>query len=132
MATRRYLIVGATGKQGGSVMSSLLSSSPAFPIQIFALTRNVTSSRAQSLAKKPNISVIVGDPSFPESIFSQIGSSVDGVVCMTVPGQKTSEEDQAKALIDASIEYRAKHFVFTSGDRGGREVSDRTATNGRI
>jgi len=48
---------------------------------------------------------------------------------MTVPGQKVSEEDQARALIDASIKYRAKHFVFTSGDRGGPSKSDNNPTN---
>ena len=48
---------------------------------------------------------------------------------MTVPGQKASEEDQAKALIDAGIKYRVKHFVFTSGDRGGPEKSDKNPTN---
>jgi uncharacterized protein YbjT (DUF2867 family) len=129
MATRKFLVIGATGKQGGSVVSSLLSASPTFPVQIFALTRNASSPRAESLAKQPNISVIVGDPSVPETIFSQIGSSIDGIFCMTVPGQKASEEDQARAMIDASIKYRVKHFVFTSGDRGGPEVSDRTATD---
>jgi uncharacterized protein YbjT (DUF2867 family) len=129
MATRKYLVVGATGKQGGAVVSALLGASPSFPIQIFALTRNASSPRAQSLAEHPNISVIVGDPAVPETIFSQIGSSLDGAFCMTVPGQKASEEDQARALIDASIKYRVKHFVFTSGDRGGPELSDKNPTN---
>lgn len=131
MATRKYLVIGATGKQGGSVVSSLLSASPSmkFPIHIFALTRNAASPRAQSLAANPNISIIVGDPSLPETIFSQIGSGIDGVFCMTVPGQKASEEDQARALIDASVKYRVNHFVFTSGDRGGPGKSDVTSTN---
>jgi uncharacterized protein YbjT (DUF2867 family) len=35
---------------------------------------------------------------------------------------------QARALIDASILHRVSHFVFTSGDRGGSEVSDHTPT----
>jgi uncharacterized protein YbjT (DUF2867 family) len=73
--------------------------------------------------------VIIGDPSTPETIFSQIGSGIDGVFCMTVPGQKSTEEDQAKALIDASIKYRVKHFVFTSGDRGGPGKSESNPTN---
>jgi uncharacterized protein YbjT (DUF2867 family) len=96
MATRKYLVGGATGKQGGSVVSCLLSASPFFPIHIFALTRNASSPRAQSLAANPKISIIVGDPALLETIFSQIGSWVDGIFCMTVLGQKVSEVDQAK------------------------------------
>ncbi|KAG0645925.1 hypothetical protein D0Z07_7847 [Hyphodiscus hymeniophilus] len=129
MGTRKYLVVGATGKQGGSVVSALQSLSPSFPIHIFALTRSVSSPRAQSLAADPNVSVIAGDPSTLETVFSQIGTGIDGVFCMTVPGQKAREEDQAKAFIDASIKYRVKHFVFTSGDRGGPGKSDNNPTN---
>jgi uncharacterized protein YbjT (DUF2867 family) len=127
MSTKNYLIVGATGKQGGGVIESLLKN-PSTPFHIFALTRNAESARAKSLATIPNVSVIVGDPAAPESIFSELPKSLDGVFCMTVPGGKISEEDQAKPLIDACIKHRVKHFVFTSGDRGGAEISHTNPT----
>src|SRR4051812_40296422 len=116
MAAQKYLVLGATGRQGGAVVESLLKSSS--PIHIFALTRNAESGRAKALDAIANVSVIVGDPTAPEPIFAQIGKAIDGVFCVTVPG-KVSEEDQAKALIDACIKHRVQHFVFSSGDRGG-------------
>ena len=127
MSTKNYLIVGATGKQGGAVLDSLLKGPSSSTIHIFALTRNADSSRAKSLSAIPQVSVIVGDPAIPEPIFAATGSSLDGVFCMTVPDGKVSEEDQAKALIDASIKYRVKHFVFSSADRGG-PLSDTNPT----
>jgi len=128
MATQNYLVVGATGKQGGAVLSALLSASPAFPIHIYALTRNSDSPRAKSLAAHPHVTVVVGDPASPSSIFSQLDRPVAGVFCVTIPG-KVSEESQAEALIDACVKHRVAHFVFTSGDRGGPEVSETTPTS---
>jgi len=129
MATRNYLVIGATGRQGGAVLDCLLKTSSSSPIHIFALTRNSDSPRAKSLDALTNVTVVVGDPATPEPIFANIGRAIDGVFCVTVPGGKVTEEDQAKALIDACIKHRAKHFVFSSGDRGGPEVSGTNPTS---
>jgi uncharacterized protein YbjT (DUF2867 family) len=127
MATQKYLIVGATGKQGGAVVDCLLRSTLQ-SIHIYALTRDANSSRSKYLAANPKISIVVGDAAIPEPVFAQIGTPLDGVFCMTNPGGKITEEDQARAIIDACVKHRVKHFVFTSGDRGGPDVSDNNPT----
>lgn len=121
MATRKFLIIGATGKQGGAVIDALLanSSTSTTPFQILALTRSAESGKAKSLASKaPNISLVQGTVTEPEAIFEKTGP-VDGVFCVTNPGKEGAEEQQANPMIDASIKHGVKHFVFTSVDRGG-------------
>jgi uncharacterized protein YbjT (DUF2867 family) len=121
---RKILIVGATGKQGGAVIEALLASQA--PFQILALSRNV--SRAQSLASKPNVTVVQGDISNPASIF-EANNPIYGVFCVTVPGKKGAEEAQAKILIDESLKNGVEHFVFTSVERGGTDRSETNPTN---
>ena len=66
--SRALLITGATGKQGGAAINALLELNADF--EILALTRNVTSSSAQELAKKsPKIKLVAGDMNKPEEIF---------------------------------------------------------------
>lgn len=125
MAARKLLITGATGKQGGAVVDALLSSGT--PFQILALTRNASSSRAQSLASKPNITIVEGDPSSPAAIF-EAHKPIYGVFCVTVPGKAGVEEAQAKPLIDESVKNGVDHFVFTSVDRGGPGRSEKNPT----
>ncbi|KFY45612.1 hypothetical protein V494_00866 [Pseudogymnoascus sp. VKM F-4513 (FW-928)] len=128
MATRKILITGATGKQGGAVIDALLSSSSSF--QILALTRNASSKGAQSLASKSNVTVVEGDPSSPASIF-QDHSPIHAVFSVTavVVGKPGAEESQAIPLIDESIKNKVDHFVFTSVDRGGPGTSEKNPTN---
>jgi uncharacterized protein YbjT (DUF2867 family) len=129
MATRTFLIVGATGTQGGSVISAILSTPSLPPLEILALTRNTSSSRAKALsALDPRVKLLAGDPSVPEEIFKNANTQIDGVFCVTVHGPKGSEEAQAEGLIDASLRHGVKHFVFTSADRGGDIVSDTNPT----
>jgi uncharacterized protein YbjT (DUF2867 family) len=122
------LITGATGKQGSSVIDSLLalSQSPK-PFEILALTRNAESAKAKSLASKPNITVVEGDSSSPASIF-ETHKNIVGVFCVTVPGKHGDEEKQAEPLIDAAIANGVEHFVFTSVDRGGPGTSEKNPT----
>lgn len=70
---RNLLITGATGKQGGAVVSSLLASRSAADFVIYAVTRNPSSSAAKSLASNPNVKVIRGDMNDPESLFKSAG-----------------------------------------------------------
>jgi uncharacterized protein YbjT (DUF2867 family) len=127
---RRFLIAGATGKQGGAVVSALLddranlTSNEQF--DILCLTRDVHSPRARSLASKPGVSLIQGDL-FHAAALNNAGP-LDGVFCVTTPGKPGDEERQARALIDASVAHGVRHFVFTSVDRGGEELSEKTAT----
>lgn len=62
------LITGATGKQGGAVIRSLLSRNS--PFEILAVTRNTSSAAAQKLtALSPSIKLVQGDLGNPAGIF---------------------------------------------------------------
>ena len=129
MATKTFLIVGATGTQGSSVVSAILSTASLPSIEILALTRNTSSSKAKALsALDPRVTLLAGDPTAPEEIFKNANTQIDGVFCVTVHGPRGSEEAQAEGLIDSSIAHGVKHFVFTSADRGGEVVSDTNPT----
>ncbi|OBT61282.1 hypothetical protein VE03_09374 [Pseudogymnoascus sp. 23342-1-I1] len=129
--TRRFLITGATGKQGGAVVNSLLEYRTKLPsdqkFEILCLTRDTTSEKAVSLASNEGVSAVPGNLFFPLSTFDKV-SPIDAVFCMTCPGDLGDEERQATSLIDASITHGVKHFVFTSVDRGGAEVSETNPT----
>lgn len=62
------LITGATGKQGGALIRSLVLRKS--PLEILAVTRNPSSASAQKLAKlSPNIKLVEGDLGNPAVIF---------------------------------------------------------------
>ena len=128
MALRKLLIIGATGKQGGSVIDALTASSA--PFEILALTRNTSSSPAQKLTSKPNVTVVEGDALKPASIFEAY-KPIYGVFLVTTfePGQENKEEAQAQPVIDEAVKNGIEHFVFTSVDRGGPSISDENPTN---
>lgn len=66
--SRTLLITGATGKQGGSVVSALLANKSDF--QILAVTRDATSASAQKLGSRSSkITLVQGDLDDAESIF---------------------------------------------------------------
>ncbi|KAH8799770.1 nucleoside-diphosphate-sugar epimerase family protein [Xylogone sp. PMI_703] len=129
---KAVLITGATGKQGGAVVKSLLSRNATF--EILAVTRNAQSSSAQSLLKKsPKIKLVEGNLDNPALIFQNAKKATSvpiwGVFSVQAAiGGDGHEEPQGKALIDASIKAGVKHFVYTSVDRGG-EKSINTPTN---
>jgi uncharacterized protein YbjT (DUF2867 family) len=129
MATQTFLIIGATGTQGSSVIKALLATPTTTDFKILALTRDITSKRAQSLASlSPKIRLLQGDPTAPEAIFSTANTAIDAIFVVTVHGPHGSEEAQANGLIDASLSHGVSHFVFTSADRGGDVVSDSNPT----
>lgn len=67
--SRALLITGATGKQGGSVISALLARKAEF--QILAVTRDPESSGAKRLAAKSSaITLIKGDLDHVDGIFT--------------------------------------------------------------
>jgi len=130
---KNLLVTGATGKQGGALISALLASQSAAEFAIYAVTRNPSSAAAKSLASKPNVKVIKGDLNDPEALFKDEGVNFWGVYSVqAVMGQGQSpvtEEKQGIQLIDAAISHgHVKHFVYTSADRGGPKSSS-TPTN---
>ncbi|KAJ4304867.1 hypothetical protein N0V90_000395 [Kalmusia sp. IMI 367209] len=122
---RRILITGATGKQGGALISSL-TSQPTPSFEIYALTRNPNSKSAQALASRPNIKLVQGDFSNPTAIFAQIPSPW-GLFSVTNPMNATREEAQGKAMTAAAIAAGVRHIVFTATDRGGASETDATS-----
>ncbi|KAJ9640180.1 uncharacterized protein PV06_10704 [Exophiala oligosperma] len=128
MSLKRILITGATGKQGGALLSALLDSPPNPPFHLVALTRNTKSAKAQALAQKPNVSVLQGDLNDCNAIFQSCKEPFHGVFSVQVPIRPTIEQQQGEALVDAAAAHGVNHFVYTSADRGGPERSDRDPT----
>ncbi|KAI1266132.1 nucleoside-diphosphate-sugar epimerase family protein [Xylariaceae sp. FL1019] len=128
----KILVVGATGQQGGALLSELahLSSSSSSPVpisslKILALTRSSSSAKAQAVLKSFNntldTELVEGDTRDPDPIFAKHGD-ISAVFCFTTP-PAAEEGAQAIALIDAAAANGVKRFVFSSVDRGGDEKS---------
>ncbi|KAG4437814.1 hypothetical protein IFR05_006701 [Cadophora sp. M221] len=135
MAARALLITGATGKQGGAVINALLKANANF--EILALTRNTQSASAQRLLQKStSIKLVSGNLDKIDDVFKNAKSitkaPIWGVFSVQSPmgdGQTPqSEERQGKDLVDASLKYGIKTFVYSSVDRGGSK-SDSSPTN---
>ena len=124
MPSNIILVTGATGKQGGSVITALLSSPHFNPstTKIYALTRSPTSSSALRLAaKSPSIGLIQGDLSNVPAIFKSLPSPPTSVFSVQLLGKE--EVTQGKALIDSSISAGVSKFVYASVERGGDQRS---------
>ncbi|EOD51438.1 putative nucleoside-diphosphate-sugar epimerase family protein [Neofusicoccum parvum UCRNP2] len=121
------LITGATGRQGGAVIKSLLASNA--DITIAAVTRNLSSPSAQALGQQsPKIKLIRGDLDNPTAIFtaaaaatSQRVSAVFSVQTLNAADNQgpATEQAQGTALVDAAIAASVAHFVQASVDRHG-------------
>lgn len=118
---KTILVTGATGKQGGALIDSILASKDAWSFHLIAVTRDVTSSKARKLASRPGVSVIQGDLSHAADLFEAAGVPVWGVY--SVQTNSPTEEQQGKALVDAAVAHGVARFVYSSGDRGGPERS---------
>ncbi|PLB54791.1 NAD(P)-binding protein [Aspergillus steynii IBT 23096] len=116
------LITGATGKQGGALIRSLVQRKA--PFEILA--------KLASLSK--SIKLIQGDLDNPAGIFKNAQrvtkSPIWGVYSVQTAIGNKSEEPQGKALIDESITQNVKFFIYSSVDRGGetRSFSNPTKT----
>ena len=121
MTRRKLLIVLATGKQGGAAIHSLQDASSEF--DILALTRNPSSAAAQALGRKPNVTIVEGDPTDPAPIFDAHGP-IYGVYSITFVAKPGDEEKQSCQLIAEAIKNNVEHFVLSSIDRGGPNSDD--------
>jgi len=119
-APSTVLVVGATGKQGGAVVTALLALPS--PPKILALTRNKSSAKAQALAAAhPNqVALVQGDISAPEAVFKAAGDGVDAVFLVTTPPK---EAEHAIPFLDAAAAAGVRQVVFSSVDRGGEPRS---------
>ncbi|KAI9839260.1 MAG: hypothetical protein M1819_003254 [Sarea resinae] len=135
------IVTGATGKQGSSIISSLLSTAADTNLKILAVTRDPTSTGSEKLAQKSSkIKVIQGDLNDPESIFRSASAHLDlnkpqihGLFSVQLPaGLGTSaltEETQGKQLIDAALAHGVQHFVYSSVERGGSGAAHPLGSN---
>lgn len=113
---RSLIVTGATGKQGGALISALtsnLSISESPPFEIYAVTRNATSPSAKRLAAKTNVTVIQANLSNPTSLFAQLPTPMWGLfaVPMMTAGH-VREESEGKALTAAAVAAGVRHIVF--------------------
>ncbi|KAH6880801.1 hypothetical protein B0T10DRAFT_581453 [Thelonectria olida] len=124
-----YLIAGATGRQGGAVVNALLSHPTVKiqPNQVYAISRQPTGLGAKKLEEEyKGIHILSGDLSNSEAIFQQLDKGIvskTGVFLAQAHGP--TELSDAKTFIDAAVAHGVPYFVYSSVDRGGRELSDR-------
>ncbi|ORX67272.1 NAD(P)-binding protein [Linderina pennispora] len=116
-------IIGATGAQGGSVLTSLYSASDKY--QLRAVTRNVDSARVKELrAQYPGVEWVAADNNDVESLRSAF-KNVDIVFANTNylqpeifakvdAGDLDAEFKQGKNIVDAAVAEGVNHFVYSS------------------
>ncbi|PVH92856.1 NAD(P)-binding protein [Periconia macrospinosa] len=135
--TKSILIIGSTGKQGGSVLKQLAThpSSPQF--NLLAVTRNASSASAKKIVERySNVILVQGDLNDIPTLFKSAQEALEaagkpkdiwGVYSVQAsigPGVTYDGEiQQGTAMIDESIKHGVKHFVYSSVDRGGNEKS---------
>lgn len=130
---KTLLITGATGKQGGALIASLVASpSTASLFTIVAVSRDPASSGSKRLAAMgPHVSVLAGDLADTADLLRRAeaatGSPMWGVYSVQI--NSPAEEQQGKALVNAAAGHGVRHFVYSSGDRGGPERSAVDATD---
>lgn len=110
------LVTGATGKQGGAVVNSLLQAGR--PVR--AMTRDTSSAAAQALAAR-GVEVVKGDFNDSASLDAAM-TGVVGVFSMQMgshPGDPDTEIVTGKALIEAAGRAGVDTVVHTSVARAG-------------
>ena len=107
---RPVLVVGATGRQGGSVLRYLLERQ----IPVRALVRSSESGRARGLGNQ-GVEIAIGDMDDPLSLKHAM-TGVRGVYSMqdywSVGARR--EVQQGKNMADAAAEAGVEHFVYSS------------------
>ncbi|KAF7561366.1 hypothetical protein G7046_g2791 [Stylonectria norvegica] len=126
---QNFLIAGATGRQGGAVVEALLSD-PTLNIEaknIFAVTRQANGPGAKKLRERyQGINIIGGDLNDPKQIFQQLDKAiVNRTAIFLAQAHGPTELEDAKAFINAAAANEVPYFVYSSVDRGGREISDK-------
>ncbi|KAF4478683.1 NmrA-like family domain-containing protein 1 [Colletotrichum fructicola Nara gc5] len=108
---KAFIVLGATGRQGGAVVDALLTHAEIkiLPTQVYAITRQPAGTAADRLRERfRGINIVIGDLGNPNAIFEQFNP----------------ETLNGKAFIDAAVAYGIPYLVYSSVDRGGRELSD--------
>lgn len=112
MTSRRILVIGATGQQGGSLARILLQKKH----KVYALTRGreAQSSAAQDLVNKGAI-VVKGDLNDPDSLRHAV-KDIESIFLMGTPFEDGTEGEirRGKLMADIAKENKVEHVVYSS------------------
>ena len=130
MTTVKYfLIAGATGRQGGAVVDALLTHPELSiePREVYAISRQATGAGAARLREKyKGINIVAGDLNNPAALFQQLDKSIiSQTAVFLAQAHGPTELVDAKGFITAAAKHGIPYFVYSSVDRGGRELSDK-------
>ncbi|EJU01391.1 NADP-binding protein [Dacryopinax primogenitus] len=109
MSTKLVAVLGATGTQGGSVVTSLLAHGG---YSVRAITRDTTSAKAQALKAK-GIEVVSASLTDAPSLVKAFEGAY-AVFGVTVPFTKDSEVLQGRNIVDAAKEAKVPLLVWSS------------------
>ncbi|EJU01424.1 NADP-binding protein, partial [Dacryopinax primogenitus] len=107
--TKLVAVLGATGTQGGSVVTSLLAHGG---YSIRAITRDTTSAKAQVLKSK-GVDVVSATLSDKASLV-EVFEDAYAVFGVTVPFTQDSEEVQGHNIVDAAKEANVPLLIWSS------------------
>ncbi|EKM57358.1 uncharacterized protein PHACADRAFT_208443 [Phanerochaete carnosa HHB-10118-sp] len=134
MASRKILVVGATGKQGGAFVRAATEArkaegAPKDGFHLIALTRNTSSPAARELAALgDHVSVVSADLNNANSVrkvFEDEKAKPEGGIwgvfmVLAFPGlgvDGSGEEAQGKLVTDLACEFNVQQFLYSSSDR---------------
>ncbi len=106
---KKVLVIGATGNQGGGLISHLLTSKKWHAV---ALTRDPDSPRARLLANR-GVEVIKGDMDDSDSLRSAIRGS-HGVFSVQNENTLRNEIEQGRRVVEICVEERVNHLIYTA------------------
>jgi uncharacterized protein YbjT (DUF2867 family) len=115
-AKKIIVVVGATGAQGGGLVRAILSD-PNHEFQVRALTRDVSTDKAKTLAKM-GAEVVAADVDDAESL-KKAFTGAYGAYCVTFFWDHFSPEKemaQAKAMAGAAKDAGLKHVIWSTLD----------------
>jgi uncharacterized protein YbjT (DUF2867 family) len=112
MTSRRILVTGATGQQGGSLARLLLQKKH----KVYALTRSrdAQSSAAQDLVNK-GANIVKGDLDDPDSLQHAV-KDIESIFLMGTPYEDGTEGEtrRGKLVADIAKENKVEHLVYSS------------------
>jgi|SRR6478735_4511563 len=108
--TGHFVVLGATGAQGGAVVRALLESGST----VRGITRRTDSASARRLSAA-GVEVVAADLSDETSV-AQAFTGVDGAYALTTPFEDGPEAEvaQGRTILDAALAAQVPHLVFSS------------------
>ncbi|KAG2382682.1 hypothetical protein C9374_005262 [Naegleria lovaniensis] len=115
--SKLIVVVGATGKQGGSVIKHLLSNTKSGEWKIRGLSRDTTSSKAKEWAQQ-GVEMVSCDLSNKNDLVQAFNGAygVFGVTTPTWGVDNNQEFEHGVNMIEAAVQNKVQHFVFSSLD----------------